>query len=65
MTFALGLLCGVIVTIALRVVMVRVLLAKLRRDVAALSRGDYRPLLSGSADLDGEHLYGSSTSTAD
>ncbi|MET0819890.1 MAG: hypothetical protein ABWY58_02915 [Aeromicrobium sp.] len=49
MTFVLGVLAGVALTVVLRAVALRILLIKLRRDVAALSSGDYRPLLSGFA----------------
>jgi hypothetical protein len=35
--------------IAARMLLVRVLLAKLRRDVAALNAGDYEPVLAGYA----------------
>lgn len=43
----LGILIGVILVVVARIALVRVLLIKLRRDVAALNRGDHRPLLSG------------------
>jgi ketosteroid isomerase-like protein len=49
MTFVLGVLVGVVLTIAVRIAMMRLLLIKLRRDVAALSAGDYGPLLAGFA----------------
>lgn len=49
MTFTLGLLVGMALVLIARVLFVRVLLLKLRRDVAALAAGDHRPLLSGYA----------------
>lgn len=50
MSLAIGIIIGLAAAIILRIVLVRALLFKLRRDVAALSRGDYRPLLSAFAD---------------
>lgn len=49
MTLVLGVLGGVALTLALRVLLVRGLLTKLRRDVAALGRGDHRPMLKAFA----------------
>jgi ketosteroid isomerase-like protein len=54
---------GTATAIAARALLVRILLLKLRRDVRALNRGEYRPLLSAFADdavlrfNDGEHRW--------
>jgi ketosteroid isomerase-like protein len=54
---------GAATAIAARTLFVRALLFKLRRDVRALNRGDYRPLLSAFAEdavlvfNDGEHRW--------
>jgi ketosteroid isomerase-like protein len=54
---------AVCMTLAGRVMLERVLLSKLRRDVRALNAGDYRPLLSGYAEdavlrfNDGDHRW--------
>lgn len=66
MTLVIGILIGIVLVVVLRIAFTRALLVKLRRDVAALSRGDYGPLLSGFADdavLDfheGEHRWSGS-----
>lgn len=63
MVLALGIVIGCAAAVIVRIVFVRALLFKLRRDVAALSRGDYRPLLNGYADQavlefsDGDHRW--------
>lgn len=49
MTLILGILIGLVLLILARIALVRALLGKLRRDVAALNAGDHRPLLSGYA----------------
>ena len=57
------LLAGAIAAIGLRSLIGRALLAKFRRDVAALNAGDYGPLLAGYADdavlkfNDGDHRW--------
>ena len=50
MTLVLGILLGAVLVVVLRIVMTRALLFELQRDVAALGRGDHRPLLKGFAD---------------
>lgn len=49
MSLAIGIVLGVLLVVVLRIVVTRALLFKLRRDIAALGRGDYGPLLSGFA----------------
>jgi ketosteroid isomerase-like protein len=49
MALILGILIGLILFVVGRVAVHRLLLAKLRRDVAALNGGDHLPLLSGYA----------------
>lgn len=49
MSLLVGILIGIVLVVVLRIVFIRLLLIKLRRDVAALNRGDYRPLLAGYA----------------
>jgi ketosteroid isomerase-like protein len=49
MTFLLGVLIGLIVFVILRLALHRLMLVKLRRDVAALNAGNHRPLLAGYA----------------
>jgi ketosteroid isomerase-like protein len=49
MTLVLGIVIGVALFVLLRIVFTRLLLAKLRRDVAAMARGDHRQLLKGYA----------------
>lgn len=49
MTLVIGIVLGIVLLVVLRIVMVRLLLVKLRRDVAALNAGDHRPLLAGYA----------------
>ena len=49
MTFIVGILIGFFLLILLRIALVRLLLVKLRRDVAALNAGNHRPLLAGYA----------------
>jgi ketosteroid isomerase-like protein len=47
MTVVIAVLAGIALAIVARVLLVRALLWKLRRDVARLNRGDYGPLLAG------------------
>lgn len=49
MYFLIGILIGVTLMVVLRIAFIRVLLVKLRRDIAALNAGDHRPLLAGYA----------------
>ena len=49
MTLLLGILIGLLAFVALRIALHRLLLVKLRHDVAALNAGDHRPLLAGYA----------------
>lgn len=64
MTLLLGILIGIALVLVLRIVLIRLMLVKLRRDVAALNAGDHKPLLSGYAKdavivfNDGEHRWG-------
>lgn len=63
MSLAIGIVIGIAAVVIGRIVLVRALLLKLRRDVAALGRGDYKPLLAGYADdavlefTDGDHRW--------
>jgi ketosteroid isomerase-like protein len=50
MNLVLGIIIGILLIIVLRIALIRVLLVKLRRDVAALNAGDHKPLLSGYAE---------------
>lgn len=58
-----GVVVGASVVTVLRIALRRALLAKLRRDVAALAAGDHRPLLRGYADdavlvfTEGDHRW--------
>lgn len=45
-----GLIAGVLGTLAVRALLVRLILLKFNRDVERLNAGDYRPLLAGYAD---------------
>ena len=49
MTLIIGIVIGLLVFILLRIAVLRLLLVKLRRDVATLNAGDHRPLLAGYA----------------
>lgn len=49
MTLVLGILIGIVGFVLGRIIVMRLLLIKLRRDVAALNAGNHRPLLSGYA----------------
>lgn len=49
MSLLIGILVGVVLVVVLRILFIRLLLVKLRRDVAALNAGDHRPLLAGYA----------------
>ena len=49
MSLLVGVLIGIVLVIALRIAFVRLLLVKLRRDVAAINAGDPKPLLAGFA----------------
>ena len=63
MNLLLGIVLGVVLALLVRVLFHRLLLVKLRRDVAALAAGDHRPLLSGYADdavlvfTEGDHRW--------
>ena len=49
MSLLIGILIGVALVVLLRVAFIRLLLVKLRRDVAAINAGDHEPLLAGYA----------------
>lgn len=49
MSIVIGILIGILLIVLLRIAFVRLLLVKLRRDVAALNAGDHQPLLAGYA----------------
>lgn len=49
MTLLVGILIGIVLVVVLRIALMRLMLVKLRRDVAALNAGDHKPLLSGYA----------------
>ena len=49
MTLVLGILIGIVGFVLVRIIAMRLLLIKLRRDVAALNAGNHQPLLSGYA----------------
>lgn len=49
MALVLGILIGLILFVLLRIALHRLLLVKLRRDVATLNAGNHEPLLSGYA----------------
>ena len=63
LSFTVGVALGGLLLIGLRIALKHALLTKLRRDVAALSAGDHRPLLRGYADdavlvfTEGEHRW--------
>ena len=63
MNLLLGIVLGIVLLLLARAVVHRLLLAKLRRDVAALAAGDHRPLLDGYAEdavlvfTEGEHRW--------
>ncbi len=62
-SFVAGLALGFGILVCLRIALRRAVLAKLRRDVAALGRGDHRPLLKGYAEdavlvfTEGDHRW--------
>ena len=63
MNLLLGILIGIVLILALRILLIRVLLMKFRRDVAVLNTGDFRPLLKSYAEdavivfTDGDHRW--------
>jgi ketosteroid isomerase-like protein len=50
MSYRSGLIAGLTGALLMRAVLIRVLLIKLRRDVARINEGDYGPLLAGYAE---------------
>lgn len=72
MNLLLGIIIGIILLLALRILLIKVLLVKFRRDVALLNKGDFRPLLKSYAKdavivfTDGDHRWtGTHSGTAE
>src|SRR5829696_5777768 len=63
MALVLGIILGIVLALVLRALFLRLLLVKLRRDVAALNAGDHKPLLAGYAEdavlvfTEGDHRW--------